>query len=63
MAVAVQPYLGAEKEGVLGFGKGMVKGVVGVAIKVRVTLQVRFDPCVSNAGCLLGVGGEGGGGE
>lgn len=31
----VKPYLGAEKEGVLGFGKGMVKGVVGVAIKVR----------------------------
>lgn len=31
----IQPYLGAEKEGVLGFGKGMVKGVVGVAVKVR----------------------------
>lgn len=31
----VKPYLGAEKDGVLGFGKGMVKGVVGVAIKVR----------------------------
>lgn len=33
--VVFQPYLGAEKEGVLGFGKGMVKGVMGVAVKVR----------------------------
>lgn len=35
MPLPSQPYLGAEKEGVLGFGKGMVKGVVGVAVKVR----------------------------
>jgi hypothetical protein len=31
--IVMEPFKGAERDGITGFGKGIVRGVVGVALK------------------------------